>query len=101
MLQAGNLCTSLLNLREIEIGYNDCWHIGCLDDHQSPGIDDHGAAKTLLVWWMGSNMCRSNDVAEIFDGPRPQQDFPVIPTGMKRECGRYHQDFRTSQYQRT
>src|SRR6266568_9238375 len=37
MLQAGDLSAGLLYLRKINIRHDDCWHILCLCEHQSPG----------------------------------------------------------------
>src|SRR6266567_2566062 len=45
-------------------------------------------------------MRRSDDVAEVFDSPRTQQDFPVITSGMQGESGGHHQDLRSLQRQR-
>ena len=58
----------------------------------APGIDDHAVAMGLATVEVLTALVGSHHIAEVLDGTRAYQHFPVRPPGDGRECRRHHEN---------
>ena len=73
--------------------------VRCLGDDRAPRVDDHRAPEGRLAG-RPADLRRGEDPGAVLDGPRAEQDLPVVAAGPLREVGRDRQDLGAGQGER-
>src|SRR5262249_15726617 len=80
-----NLLAHLRNQLLLNLGHGDSFAVRSLRDPYAPGIPHHRVPVADSLLRVTSHLRRGQYVALVFDGPRPQQNLPMVLSGGQRE----------------
>src|SRR3569623_611627 len=92
VLDRGKIAANAAQARGLDVGAHHTGPARQAVEHQTPRVDAHAVAMGLAAVGVITPLRRRHHVAEIFDGARPHQDFPVRHAGDGGEGRRHHQD---------
>ena len=73
---------------QIQLRQNYALAVRRTSQNFSPGIDDQTVAISLSAAWMVPALRRGKHIAEVFDSPGADEDFPMSPPGLRgKRCG--------------